>query len=563
MRARIPVPSDDGHKDGPVGGERRAHLGLIPLPSKLLAHRNTWVLKMDTLLSVTSFPRCYVILVLGAPTYKDLCPILLSGHYAHSLVIIATHEPPEIPNLVIPALRILHLSRPLSAENTDTTRLADVMLWAEHVACDWRKYGGSGIYELAENDDDGMLPSGRRTALNVLRVGRHSARRHSMPVDSPSATITDGKRPFDVLVNFLPNQLPDNVLLRHTIYVTTIGRSFFKPSAATSSFREASLRKRALLTSKASTMRPLSSAASPQIIHLLPAESARYPQASARLVDSMEAFIAAFMCATSLSTDAKREADAPENVRSFIMHPTTFGKALDCALARLTPREGPGRKDDTWGCEWTVADVLISGALDSATILTKGATAPDGIMKTWISGPEDIALMPTGGGSVQSVPIVQDLDTSAVLYKTPRTTQSAPLRVSMKTAARTEKVVVEAATRRPDSPASTYSTSYGHEMAGISPPPSFHEYQDSAYLLGSPDGTAEQAHSDGDHPASAPSEVEEVPKSPEISPVTQELHDLGEIVLPSRVSIKRVQSLLTGWKDVGTWRSKRASIDTA
>ena len=69
MRARIPVPSDDGHKDGPVGGERRAHLGLIPLPSKLLAHRNTWVLKMDTLLSVTSFPRCYVILVLGGKTF--------------------------------------------------------------------------------------------------------------------------------------------------------------------------------------------------------------------------------------------------------------------------------------------------------------------------------------------------------------------------------------------------------------------------------------------------------------------------------------------------------------
>ncbi|KAH9833244.1 uncharacterized protein C8Q71DRAFT_195295 [Rhodofomes roseus] len=547
---------------------------------------------MDTLLSATSLPRCYVVLVLGAPTYKELSPILLSGHYAHSLVIVVTHEPPDIPNLVIPALRILHLSKPLSTENGDTSRLVNVLLWAEHVACDWREYGGSGIYQLPESDEDDTLPSGRRSGLNALRVGRHSARRHSMPVGAPMATSVDAKRPFDVLVNFLPNQLPDNVLLRHTIYITTISRPFFKlntttPSSTRGFFGKAksifggstnaNREKRscrdmprthveALLTPRATTMRPLISAASPQIIHLLPPEAAQYPEASAKLVDSMEAFIASFTSAMSLEADAKKAAGAVESVQSYIMHTVTFGKALDCALVPLTPKEEVTKKDDSWGCEWTVADVLISGGLDSAPTLSNGATSPGGNTTAWISGPEDIALVPSGRATAAAslTPVAREVATRALLYKTPHAVPPAPIQISVETAARTEQKVVETTERRPASPSSTYSTSYGHEI-GISPPPSFHEYADSAHLLG--DHVAhvetEVGHGDGDHTSNEPPEIEEVPKSPGMPPVTQELQELTEIVLPRRVSLKRVESLLAGLKDVGAWRSRRASVDLA
>ncbi|EPS95269.1 hypothetical protein FOMPIDRAFT_1083936, partial [Fomitopsis schrenkii] len=448
-------------------------------------------LKMDGLLSATSLPRCYVILILGAPTYKDLTPILLSGQYAHSLVIIAARDPPEIPNLVIPALRILHLSKPLSTENNDTTRLVSILTWAERVASDWRQHGGSGIYELSENDEDDTLPSGKHSGPNVLRVGRYSARRHSMPVNLPTSNPLDGKRPFDVLMNFLPNQLPDNVMLRHTIFITTISRPFFKSAPTASSLTRGVFARakfffggsqtsiaherrslsdmprthvEALLTNRASTIRPLASEATPQIIHLLPPDSTQYPQASARLVDSMEAFIAAFACTTSLEAGGNsKKKNVADNAQSYIMHAGTLGRVLDCALARFT-REGgsPGKREDPWGCEWTVADVLISGALDNAPTLTRGTTSSAGSAAAWISGPEDISLVPTGETSA-----------SARTVPTP-TKQGQPVRVSMETAARMEQAAVEATARarRPISPASTYSTSYGHET-GLSPPPSF------------------------------------------------------------------------------------------
>ena len=545
---------------------------------------------------------------LEAPSYKDLTPILLSGQYAHSLVIVATHEPPEIPNLVIPALRILHLSKPLSTANNDTTRLVSVLTWAERVASDWRKYGGSGIYELSENDEDNTLPSGRHGGPTVLRVGRYSARRHSMPVNTPTSNAPDGKRPFDILMNFLPSRFPDNVLLRHTIFVTTISRPFFKSSTNASlltrgvfararSFfgnnssssdqdrRSSSEMPRthveALLTNKASTIRPLASTAAPQIIHLLPPDSAQYPQASARLVDSMEAFIAAFVCTTSLEAgaNAKKDASLADNAHSYIMHAATLGKVLDCALARFTPREeSPARKEDPWGCEWTVADVLISGALDNAPTLTRGATSPAGSAAAWISGPEDISLVPTGhtSASARTVPVVHDIETRPLLYKTPAT-QGQPPRVSMETAARMEQAAVEATarTRRPISPTSTYTTSYGHEITGLSPPPSFHEYQDSAYQPGPADigvtssGAVEEARSEESHAPyvatteckDEPPPIEEISRDTKPPVAEQPAQKITEIVLSRRVSIKRVQSLVTGFKGMGVWRSKRASMD--
>lgn len=545
----------------------------------------------------------------AAPSYKDLTPILLSGQYAHSLVIIAARDPPEIPNLVIPALRILHLSKPLSTENDDTTRLVSILTWAERVASDWRKHGGSGIYELSENDEDETLPSGKRSGPTVLRVGRYSARRHSMPVNMPSSTLPDGKRPFDVLINFLPNQLPDNVLLRHTIFITTISRPFFRSSTTSLLTRSVFARAKfffggsstsieherrssgdmprthveALLTNRASTIRPLASAAAPQIIHLLPPDSTQYPQASARLVDSMEAFIAAFACTTSLQGSGNVKKDIAGNAQSYIMHAGTLGRVLDCALARFAQKEEIAGREDPWGCEWTVADVLISGALENAPTLTRGTTSPAGSAAAWISGPEDISLVPTGqtSASARTVPVVLDLETRPLLYKTPAT-HGPSVRVSRESAARTEQEAIDATTRarRPISRASTYSTSYGQEAAGLSPPPSFHEYQDSVHVSGPADiggvsssGAVEEVHSEESYaPAAVTASedkhepaVEDIPTDTK-PPVTEDppaVENITGIVLPRRVSIKRVQSMIAGWKDMGAWRSKRMSVDAA
>ena len=125
------------------------------------------------------------------------------------------------------------------------------------------------------------------------------------------------------------------------------------------------------------------------------------------------------------------------------------------------------------------------------------------------------------------------------------------------------------------SPASTYTTSYGHEITGMSPPPSFHEYQDSAYIPGPADGgitssgaveevRSEESHAPDVVPAieskDEPPAIEEIPKDTKL-PIAEPAQNITEIILPRRVSIKRVQSLVTGFKGMGVWRSKRASMD--
>ena len=77
----------------------------------------------------------------------------MSKHLANSLLIIASHEPPEIPHTTLPAVRILYLTEELGIEDAGAVRFVNVLEWAERVGRIWRKHGGVGAVTLAGNDD--------------------------------------------------------------------------------------------------------------------------------------------------------------------------------------------------------------------------------------------------------------------------------------------------------------------------------------------------------------------------------------------------------------------------
>ena len=490
----------------------------------------------------------------SAPSYSDLTPLLLSGHYAHSLVIVATDQPPEVPHIVIPALRILHLSSPLTTENADAMRFVSILGWAERVAHDWRKYGGSGILELSEEDEfhppnDSVGTCGHgANRLSSASHGSAASQTHRL-----STAQAGNKRPFDALINFLPGQISDNVLLRQTILITSLSRPFLNVSASGSSLYDEVYQKlravfgslrvtrsgrrastdlprthvEALFSSRPSAARPLGSTARPHLIHLLPRSSAQYPQASMKTVESMETFLSAFTFAVTLDagTDS-RSADTLNNVRPYIMYSSTFGTALDCALSY--PGSDTGHQNDAWGCEWTVADVVLSGALDGATNMPGSPVEGP----SWVSGSEDIVLVPSSG----------HIPASALAI--PRRVSAyhiAPVRIDGETH---NAIHARAEKERPKSKASSFTTSYGHSLVDF-PPPSFHD--ESAQVR-------EEVPVDPAPKEPVPPETEEAPKTSDLPAIVEDLKGLPGNLIPRRASVKKDRPLMSGWRHGGAWR---------
>jgi len=247
-----------------------------------------------------------------------------------------------------------------------------------------------------------------------------------------------------------------------------------------------------------------------------------------KLVESMEAFLSAFGCATMLNMDSGRNLDLAKPARPYIMFSSTFGAALDCALSRPNPDVTSRFPGDPWGCEWTVADVVLSGAMDAAPSIS-GGEAPDADGRTWVSGPEDIVLVSSDGRI------------SAPLLAAAR-----PVSVYQPLAVQSLRPIIQIAPTggqggaenpRPDSPDSVYSTSYGHSLIG-SPPPSFREIDD---------------HAPNEH-RSRSLDIEETPILPPESK-RSETKDLTDgAPLRRSLSIQRVQALVAGWKNVSAWK---------
>ncbi|KAI0642792.1 hypothetical protein C8Q79DRAFT_235130 [Trametes meyenii] len=375
-----------------------------------------WFLKVDALLAATAHQRRNVIFVLGAPSLKELAPLFQSRHLAKSLVILATHNPPDIPHIVLPTVRILHLSAPLALEDAGAVRFVNVLEWAERVARSWRKHGGTGVLELSEElDIHGDLappsvlrfngsqstpasPGSSSTQLSseslpsrpssIFRprssssgsfLPRSRQASQSLPPPDPS------QRPFDVLINFLPDQVSDKALLKNSILVTTISRPFLVSNGPA----PPALRSRTASSSSSSRfLRPTSvfgafsrssssvylpptppyqsgeslnlpppppppPPAKALLVHLLPPSPRNAPAGARRkLVESIESFLVSFAFQT-VSSGSAPGGETLARARPYVMQAATFCDAVKCE---------PGVAD--WG-DWTVADVVLSAALNA------------------------------------------------------------------------------------------------------------------------------------------------------------------------------------------------------
>ncbi|TBU39989.1 hypothetical protein BD309DRAFT_871211 [Dichomitus squalens] len=434
-----------------------------------------WFLKIDALLSATALQRQNVIFVLGAPSLAELGPLLQSQRLAKSLVILATHNPPDIPGIVYPTVRILRLTTPLALEDAGAVRFVNVLEWAERVARTWRKHGSSGVCELSEEQDN----NGELKPPSIFRLGTRSASSSprsstiQLPGDS-SATISRPlsrppsvvgalfsrqshaslppsdpfQRPFDVMVNFMPVNLSDKALLKNSILVTTISRPFLKSPVHGSGAPPPTLRTRT--TSSSSTTRlarpqsifsafsrstssisvylpptppyesgdslPLSSSSLPAppgkalLVHLLPSPPrGEHPAARRKLVDSMEAFLLSFSY-QSTGLPSSRTYSSPagagpglgggsdtDRARPYVMHTSTFCDTVGCDPALGVVDCG----------EWSVADIVLSGALDADTVSSTSPAAPPPAAvlagagsgrkskRAWIAAAADLVILPS------------------------------------------------------------------------------------------------------------------------------------------------------------------------
>ncbi len=403
-----------------------------------------------------------------APTLKDLAPLLQSRHLAKSLVILATHNPPEIPGIVIPTVRVLRLSAPLALEDAGAVRFVNVLEWGERVARTWRKHGGGGVLELSEEADlHGELippsmsrfgsqstptsPGSSSTHLSSAHLSTESS--PSRPSSRPSSMVGSflsrrgsgtlpppdpSQRPFDVLINFMPEKVSDKALLKNSILVTTISRPFLtstvqatphtmRASPSSNRLRPQSIFNAFSRSSSSVYMPPTPPYHSGEslslaqlmpappgkalIIHLLPAPHPNAPAGARRkLVESMENFLLSFHFQSSASTlppiqsyGASGAGGTPgplERARPYVMQASTFCDSVGTE---------PGVAD--YG-DWTVADVVLSGALDADTPTTSTTSAAPPIMTTsasvgavpklakssrraWIAAAADLVIMPS------------------------------------------------------------------------------------------------------------------------------------------------------------------------
>ncbi|KLO09830.1 hypothetical protein SCHPADRAFT_943303 [Schizopora paradoxa] len=239
-----------------------------PFAASSPAAREPWTLKQEklpTLRHLQSERR--VILVLGQPSISVLEPLFHSLHLASSLLIIASHRPPAVPATAQPAVRVLRLTFPIAVENNGGPRLVALLERAEQVARIWRRFGGDRVQELIEETqnpdefditkgpkkmrfsyttapittpvlpDSTVPPRSKTTSTPPLtrdnsskQLERSSTMRRRSAVLPPS---DPNQRPFDAILNFLPSDIPDKIILKNAILVTTLTRPYFVAASET------------------------------------------------------------------------------------------------------------------------------------------------------------------------------------------------------------------------------------------------------------------------------------------------------------------------------------------
>ncbi|KAF7980571.1 hypothetical protein HWV62_37741 [Athelia sp. TMB] len=395
-----------------------------------------WALKPDAVIAALNAPRRDVILVLGAPSLKDLEPLLHSAYLAQALLILATHAPPQIP-AAQPAVRVLRLAAPLAIEDAGAVRFVNILEAAERIARVWRKAGGAGVEEVQEADAGapdtplappqarfassyGSAPPSASSSTDNISVASAGSRRRSF-LSLPRAAaprlppVDAAQRPFDALLNFLPPRAPDKATLKQMILVTTISRPFLTSAAPANrsssrlSVAEGESR-RWSLARPAIYSAPTTPASNRSRTSLFPPDLPQMPRrahivhliaptapsvARSKLMQSIEGFLCSFAYAAP-GMDAAAGGMGDERAAPFLMHPYTLKATI------ASPESGVGA--------WSIADLLLSGSLDRPDSNNVARAPP----RAWLSSANDIVLAPASRpvsqGSVSvSMPAVPSL----------------------------------------------------------------------------------------------------------------------------------------------------------
>lgn len=406
------------------------------------------------------------------PSTNALEPFLHSLHLASSLLIIASHRPCPLPDTFQPAIRILRLRTPIAVEEAGASRLVDVLEWAEQTARLWRKNGGLRYQELMEELESfgsmrnkqvagrlrysvvdapipGSSPVTPLSSQNSLQLVSNKMSQSSSNINGLkrssmfSTPSTDPEqRPFDAIIHFMPNKIPDKMLLKTAILVTTLTRPYVVTAAprtpatrfwsenakmSTSpdskslggnsnngngntgkrwSFLRGSrsaanstltvndptkiekrdrlgsntsvLSRTASTFSNTSTTRTLANymlrARKSRIIHILPSSPSRtsnapaysqqaQAQAEARLIRSIEAFLLSFSFPIPTSTLSPMDPDF-QRARPYLIPAGALSDVLSLSPSPSSPVEGKEAETTMFQGEWTLAELVLSGALD-------------------------------------------------------------------------------------------------------------------------------------------------------------------------------------------------------
>ncbi|KAL1760837.1 hypothetical protein FB107DRAFT_201974 [Schizophyllum commune] len=218
-----------------------------------------WVLDPAALAVHALRLRRDVILALGAPKTEELLALLTAQTLSCSLLLVVTHEPPDIDFDAPfgPTVRVLRLGRALSTEDAGELCLVSVLEHAETIARQWRAQpncipAGMRRYAVLSADEDGefsVVEEHADSPASSLYHGQapHSvsaapARRHSLLTalsDRTSIPRTKAKafkeaacgRSFDVVVNYLSPALAEKLVLKQVTVITNVSQPFLNSPA--------------------------------------------------------------------------------------------------------------------------------------------------------------------------------------------------------------------------------------------------------------------------------------------------------------------------------------------
>ncbi|KAH8087135.1 hypothetical protein BXZ70DRAFT_540857 [Cristinia sonorae] len=515
--------------------------------------KEPWYVKPERL---PAHARQDVILVLGDPTVQELGPLLFSKHLANTLLILASHEPIELPSSTVPTVRILRLKEQLSIEDSGAVRFVSVLEWAERVGKLWRSHGGSGIAVLEEGDDgrdylfhisssrlfsiSRSTPASPKSSTSMLAAPQYSDATHSKTIPGrqrssrifgqrsprPSLPQVDSaQRPIDAIVNFLPKNTSEKAMLKQAVLVTTISRPFIMSVTTGAGVRPplASGQRRSWFGDRSTSSVYLPTPpythsgesvntfvpalpVKAHLLHLLPEVSRTFSAGNrSRLVQSLESFLISFAYPASPSKE-----DA-ERAWPYLMSVTQLSQQVSSPLSSSSSNSPYGAD----GGSYTLSELILAGSLDPAEPVpinsnSKRPVSPYSRLtpRAWISGVDDIVLLgenPSLGPGVSITPpspttyifprpaLSEQYDTTSSLASSRTTPRLSVRPKSMLSRETAKRTIINLDDPRPNAQSLPTPPDSEESVSDHSPTPSdFEQRRRSASFPGTQSGAAEQ-----------------------------------------------------------------------